>query len=169
MRRKLDHLPRGVRWAVRLLRIAGTVIIMPIVVIFPFILASAAMLISSGSPWVFDFIAFAAAIPIAIGGAIRVMATCIELGHDPSAFDSDYETEWKKFASACLHLLSLIFFIGAALSMVQLLMAWHENRPEFVQNSMNFALHLVLAISFHRGAYFLDRWFERRRHAARLH
>ena len=169
MRRKLDHLPRGVRWAVRILRIAGTVIIMPIVVIFPFILAFASMIISSGSPWAFDFIAFVTAIPVAIGGALRVMATCMELGHDPSAFDSDYETEWKKFASACLQLLALIFFIGAALSMVRLLIAWHENRPEFVQDSMNFALHLVLAISLHRSTYLLERWFERRRHAALPH
>lgn len=163
MRRKLDHLPRGVRWAVRILRIAGTVIIMPIVVIFPFILAFAAMIISSGSPWAFDFIAFVAAIPVAIGGAMRAMATCMELGHDPSAFDSDYETEWKKFASACLQLLSLIFSVGAALSMVRLLIIWHEKRPEITQSIVNFALHLVLAISLHRGTYLLDRWFDKRR------
>lgn len=114
MRRKLDHLPRGVRWAVRLLRLAGTVFIMPVVVVFPFILACGAMVIRSGSPWVFDSIAFVSAIPVAIGGAMRVMATCMELSHDPSSFDSDYETEWKRFASACLHILSLIFSIGAA-------------------------------------------------------
>ncbi len=169
MRRKLDHLPRGVRWAVWVLRVAGAVIIMPIVAIFPFILASGAIMIKSGSPWAFDLMAIASAIPIAIGGAMRVTATCMELGHDPSAFDSDYETEWKKFATACLHLLSLIFSIGAALSMVRLLITWHEKRPEFGQDSMNFALHLVLAISPHRSAYYLERWFERRRHAAHPH
>lgn len=53
--------------------------------------------------------------------------------------------------------------------MVRLLITWDEMSLKFVQDSMNFALHLVLAISLHRSTYYLERWFERRRQAARLH
>jgi hypothetical protein len=170
MRRKLDHLPRGVRWAVRLLRIAGTVLTVGLFLFIPFFLLFWGIMLSeSGSPWIFDLLSIVAALPIAIGSAMRVTATCMEMGHDPSSFDSDYEVEWKKFVSACLNTLSVIFVFGGVHSLIQLLTALRGKNPVIEMHAINLALHLLLIGTLYRGAYFLDRWFERRRHAARLH
>ena len=43
---------------------------------------------------------------------MRVTATCMELGHDPPSFDSDCESEWKKFATAWVNLSSVTFVFG---------------------------------------------------------
>jgi hypothetical protein len=93
----------------------------------------------------------------------------MEMGHDPSSFDSDYEVEWKKFVSACLNTLSVIFVFGGVHSLIQLLTALRGKNPVIEMHVINLALHLLLIGTLYRGAYFLDRWFERRRHAARLH
>ena len=170
MRRKLDHLPRGVRWAVRILRIAGTVLTMPVVFIIPLMLLFAgAMMIQSGSPWIFDLVAIISSLPIVIGAAMRVTATCMELGHDPSSYDSNCETEWKNFATAGLSLLSVTFVFGGVVSLIQLLAAWRGKGPEIALPAVNLALHLGLTILLYRSVHPLERWFEKRRRMRETH
>lgn len=163
MRRKLDCLPRGVRWAVRILRLAGTITVLPGLFYFPFVLCMGAMNFRSASPWTLDLVTMVSAVPIMIGSAMRVTATCMELTHNPSALDSDCPTEWKNLANACLHLLSVMFLFVTSFCALQLASAWQENRHEILLMSVNLAFHLSLTVALHRGPYFLDRWFDKGR------
>jgi len=98
-----------------------------------------------------------------------VTATCMELGHDPSSFDSDCESEWKKFATACVNLSSVTFVFGGVVSLIQLLAAWRGKGPEIALPAINLALHLGLTIALYRSVYPLERWFEKRRRMREIH
>ncbi len=159
MRRKEDHLPRGVRWAVRLLRLFGSVIILLVLCLVAFGLLPGVVL--SKSPLVTDLLWMVFCLPLALGGAMRVMGTCIELSHDQSITDSDPGLEWKNFAVSCLCILALGFGLGAIVALVQLVVALGSKSSDMGFHAVILMLHLGIVIGLYLGSRYLGRWFNR--------
>jgi len=161
MRRKEDHLPRGVRWAVRLMRLFGSVIILPVLCLIPIGLLPAVL--SSRSPFAIDVLWMVFCLPLGLGGAMRVMGTCIELSHDRSITDSDPGLEWKNFSVACLCILALGFGLAAVISMVQLIVALGSKSPDMGFHAVILVLHLGIVFGLYSGSFHLGKWFDRKK------
>ena len=161
MRRKQDHLPRGVRWAVRLLRLFGSVIILPVLCLIPIGLLPAVL--ASKSPFVTDVLWMVFCLPLGLGGGMRVMGTCIELSHDQSIIDSDPGLEWRNFAVACLCVLALGFGLGAIVALVQLVVALGNKSSDMGFHAVILVLHLGIVIGLYLGSRHLGKWFNRTR------
>ena len=93
MRRKLDHLPRGVRWAVRILRLSGSLIIIPTLCGSVFFIP--AVLMNADNPLLVDGLALLLGIPLLVGGTMRVFAGCIESSHNPLLENHDSRSGFK--------------------------------------------------------------------------
>lgn len=164
MRRNQDYLPRGVRWAVRTLRLCGTVIILPMLCLLPILLLSCVIILSkAGSPWAFDLLWIGYCLPLAVGGAMRVTATCIEISHDPRFLLTDSEMEWKKFAMACLCILAIGLCFGVIVSLIKLGIDWNGKHADLILPIMNLVMHIGLVILLYVGCRYLEEWFSRRR------
>lgn len=157
MRRKEDLLPRGVRWAVRLLRFFGTVIILPVLCPIPFILPPA--LVKFGSSRALDMLWITFCLPIGLGGAMRVAATSIEMSHDPSIADSDPMNEWMNFAMTAVCVLAIGFILGGLVPVIRLGVAWTEKSPEIPLHLIHLFLHLGLLIVLNGVSRGFAGWF----------
>jgi hypothetical protein len=160
-----DPLPAGVRWAVRILRFCGFVIILPTLCLLPFILLPACFYAFSeqGSTWVNDLLWIGYCLPLAMGGAMRVTATCIEISHDSRFILTDSGMEWKNFTTACLCILATGFCYGAVVSVVKLGFAWSGKHADFTVQIMNLLLHVGVAILLYVSDQYLEKWFNHRR------
>ncbi len=121
MRRKLDHLPRGVRWAVRILRLSGSLIIIPALCSSVFFIP--AVLMNADNPLLVDGLALLLGIPILVGGAMRVFAGCIESSHNPLLENHDSKKEWLRWAVISLNISAIVMAFatfGAFLGLIKL-------------------------------------------------
>jgi len=122
MRRKLDHLPRGVRWAVRILRLAGSLIVIP--TLCGSVLFIPAVLVQAGNPLLVDGLALLLGIPLLVGGAMRVFAGCIENSHNPLIERFDSRKEWLQWTVISLNISAIVMAFatfGAFLGLIKLI------------------------------------------------
>jgi hypothetical protein len=122
MRRKEDHLPRGVRWAVWGLGACGHLFLVPACIFAPFVLVICAFLAvgSMVNPWQADLIMCVPCFGSLMGKGMVLVSQSIEAAHCHGERSFDSKAAWTEVKELGCYEAAVICFVGALTAGLQL-------------------------------------------------
>lgn len=155
MRHKQDPLPRGVRWAVRILRLSGSLIVIPTLCGSVFFIP--VVLMKADNPFLVDGLALVLGIPLLTGGSMRVAATCIERAHNPLFEGDDSRKEWLYWAGLSLNISSIVMAFATFGAFLGLILQISKSGSGSAVAIGSLIGHAAVGVAFHMAAKRLSR------------
>jgi hypothetical protein len=155
MKMSPDPLPAGVRWALRILRILGGLMVVPACMLALIVLISCLTLGFSGqlNVWQVDGFCLLAGFPVIVGYAVNVFAVCLEGAHSLECERFNPAHEWKKVLDVAFHGISLISCSGVIICLVALVLGKTMEYP-VAGNWIGLGFHLIMVVA----SYYAPSW-----------
>jgi hypothetical protein len=154
-----DPMPSGVRWAVRILRLTGWLMLVPACILVPFVLLICLSLGINGqlNAWQIDGIGLLAGFPVILGKSVLIACECLDRAHSVGRACFNPAHEWKKLVDIASHGISVIAYVGLVICLAELVFGNLMN-PPVAGNWMTLAFHLALAVASYSAPSRLTRF-----------